>query len=94
MARAFRVALGAFGVALAGLVLPAAFLSLSSIEPWTTVAMCSAAVAWAAVVALRRLATELGSRTLLGSAVYVAWAIATLGIGGRLWWDVAREVVS
>src|SRR5437870_3657267 len=30
VARAFAIALGAFGVALAGLILPAAFLSLSS----------------------------------------------------------------
>lgn len=94
MARAFGIALGAFGVALAGLVLPAAFLSLSSIEPWTTLAMCTAAVGAAAVMALRRLASELGSRTWLAKAVYVAWAVATLGIGGRLWWDVAREVLS
>ncbi len=94
MASAFAVALGAFGVALAGLVLPAAFLSLSSVEPATTFAACTLAIGTAALLAVKRLAGELGSKTWAARAVYAAWAVATLGIGGRLWWDVAREVLS
>jgi len=94
MARAFAVALGAFGVALAGFVLPAAFVSLSSVQAWATPAVCTAAIAAAAVLAIRRLAAELAPKTLMARAVYAVWAVATLGIGFRLWWDVAREVLS
>lgn len=45
MARAFGTALGAFGVALAGLILPAAFAALSSVSPGTAIAASTAAIA-------------------------------------------------
>jgi hypothetical protein len=98
VARAFRIALGAFGVALAGLVLPAAFLSLSSLSPLTTVAAVTAALAAAGLLALRRLATELTddtgvTRSLTSQLVFVTWSIATLGIVGRLWVDLAQQVL-
>src|SRR5512140_2328787 len=57
--RAFGVALGAFGLALAGLLLPAAFLSLSSVSVATTLTATSGTVAIAGYLGLRRLATEL-----------------------------------
>ncbi|HEU0032739.1 MAG TPA: hypothetical protein VFQ53_19040 [Kofleriaceae bacterium] len=92
--RALVVALAAFGCALAGLVLPAAFLSLSSTGSLTTVVVCSAALGTAAIVAMFRLSSELGTRTLTAWFVFVGWAIATLVIAGRLWWDFAAEVLS
>ena len=96
--RAFATALGAFGIALAGLLLPAAFLSLSSIEPQTTFAVATAALGGAAVLALRRLARELSTDSIkpswTASAVYLVWAGATLGIAASLWWDLSREVMS
>jgi hypothetical protein len=100
--RAFGVALGAFGIALAGLILPAAFVSLSSVSPGTTIAVATAAIAAAGLLGLRRLASELragggagGPWSSLGSsAVFVIWAGAIATIAGRLWWDLAVEVVS
>jgi len=105
--RAFGVALGAFGIALAGLLLPAAFLALSSVETVMTFAAASAAVAAAAFFGLRRLAHELVSSTaeafpgaatikpsLTASTVFFVWSAATIGIAGRLWWDLASEVLS
>ena len=95
--RGFGVALGAFGVVLAGLVLPATFLSLSSIAPMTTVVVTTVALAGAAVLALRRLSGELFSgltRSFATTLVFGVWSVATLGIAGRLWWDFASEVVS
>ncbi len=94
MARAFGIALRAFGVALCGLILPVAFVSLSAIDPTTAVAACSAAIATAALCALSRLARELAPKTVIAQLVYIAWAVATLGIAARLWWDVAAEVLS
>jgi hypothetical protein len=94
VARAFVIALGAFGLALAGLVLPAAFLSLSSVTAVTSIAVCSCALAGAGALALWRLHGELAAKTLAGSVVFGIWAIATFGIAGRLWWDLASEVVS
>lgn len=94
VAGALVVGLGAFGIALAGLVLPAAFLSLSSISPVTTVAMTSLALGGAAVLGLTRLARELGTRSAAASTIFAVWAVATLGIAGRLWWDLAAEVLS
>ncbi|MBA3393630.1 MAG: hypothetical protein H0T89_13355 [Deltaproteobacteria bacterium] len=96
VARAFALALGAFGLALAGLVLPAAFLSLSSVSAVTTIAVVTAALGGAAVLALRRLATELATpdSSLTSSVIFIVWAAATLGIAGRLWIDLAREVMS
>jgi|GEM_PF-2173764 len=98
MARSLRVSLGAFGIALAGLILPAAFLSLSSIENMTTVGVVTVALAGAAVLALVRLAVELGrekpTTSLLRLFVFGAWTIATIGIAARLWWSFAMEVVS
>ncbi|HET7501391.1 MAG TPA: hypothetical protein VFK02_10325, partial [Kofleriaceae bacterium] len=32
--------------------------------------------------------------SLTGGVVFLVWAIATLAIAGRLWWDLAVEVVS
>ena len=92
--KAFGVALGAFGIALAGLILPAAFLALSSVSATTTIVAASAAIAGAGYLGFRRLAGELGVRAPLGTAVFAVWAIATMGIAGRLWWDLAVEVVS
>jgi len=100
--RAFGVALGAFGIALAGLILPAAFASLSSLAPQTTIAVTSAAIAAAGGLGLRRLASELRAGagearltpSLAGSAVFLIWAAAIATIAGRLWWDLAVEVVS
>jgi hypothetical protein len=96
--RAFGVALAAFGIALAGLLLPAAFLALSSVARDTAVVVATAAVGAAALLGLRRLATELATdsiRPSIGaSSVFVIWACATLGIAGRLWWDLARQVTS
>jgi len=99
--RAFGVALGAFGVALAGLILPVAFAAASSVASSTTVVATTSAVAGAGYLGLRRLAAELKTgRTstpgaaLAGSAVFAIWAIATATIAGRLWWDLAVEVAS
>ena len=100
--RAFGVALGAFGIALAGLILPAAFAALSSLAPSTAIAVSSAAIAAAGGLALRRLASELRTGaseaglapSLAGGAVFLIWAAAVATIAGRLWWDLAVEVVS
>lgn len=96
VARAFVLALAAFGVALAGLVLPAAFLSLSSLSPATTIAVATGALAGAGLLALRRLARELavGDGSVLASLVFLVWSAATAGIAGRLWLDLAAEVTS
>ena len=93
VARALAAALAAFGIALAGVVLPAAFLSLSSTTDGTTIAVCGGALAGAALLALRRLSDELATRTPLGRVLFGVWAIATLGVAGRLWWDLALEVM-
>jgi hypothetical protein len=92
--RSLGVALCAFGVALAGLVLPALFLSLSSVSGMTTFVVCSCALAAAGVLAMVRLAMELAPRTFMGGFVCFMWAAATLGIAGRLWGDLAWEVLS
>ena len=99
--RAFGVALGAFGVALAGLLLPAAFIAASSVTAGTTIAAASGAIEIAGYLGLRRLATELrpageiaGTAALASSVVFLVWAAATVAIAGRLWWDLAVEVVS
>jgi hypothetical protein len=94
VARALGIGLGAFGIALAGLVMPAAFLSLSSISAVTTAVVTSLALAGAALLGLRRLARELGTRSAAASAIFAVWAFATLGIAGRLWWNLAAEVMS
>jgi hypothetical protein len=94
-ARAFGVALGAFGIALAGLILPAAFLAMSSVSAMTTIVATTGALAGAAHLGLRRLARELDvGATVVGVLVFVTWSVATAGIAGRLWWDLAVEVVS
>ena len=96
--RAFGIALGAFGVALAGLLLPAAFLSLSSVAPSTTFIVATAALGGAGLLAMRRLARELDPKamrpSLTSGVVFLVWSTATLGIAGRLWWDLAAEVMS
>ncbi|MCE9577821.1 MAG: hypothetical protein K8W52_32100 [Deltaproteobacteria bacterium] len=98
VARAFATALGAFGVALAGLILPAAFLALSSVEPRTAMIVASGAVGAAALLGLRRLAIELAPDPLTprigGSVVFLIWTAATLGIAARLWLDFAVEVLA
>ncbi len=100
MVRAFGVALGAFGIALAGLILPAAFAALSSVSSGTAIAASSAAIAAAGLLGLRRLARELAAgrpgaaRPLTGAVVFLIWATSTGAIAGRLWWDLAVEVVS
>ena len=92
--RAVVVGLGAFGIALAGLVMPAVFLSLSSVTQATTVAVSSLALGGAALLGCRRLAMELAPRSLAAFTVIGVWALATLGIAGRLWWNLAAEVLS
>jgi hypothetical protein len=100
--RAFGVALGAFGVALAGLILPVAFAAASSVGSSTTIAATTGAIAGAGYLGLRRLARELeagrvavtSGGSLAGRAVFAVWAIATATIAGRLWWDLAVEVAS
>jgi hypothetical protein len=94
VARALGLALGAFGIALAGLVLPAAFLSLTSVSALTTSIVCSCALGGAALLAMKRLADELATTTLAASVVMFVWSAATLGIAGRLWWNLASEVAS
>jgi hypothetical protein len=97
MVRAFGVAIGAFGVALAGLLLPVAFLSLSAVEGSTTFLVASAAIAGAGFFGLRRLKYEMNAARVLsfsGEIVFAIWACATVGIAGRMWWDLAREVLS
>lgn len=92
VARAIGVALGAFGIALAGLTLPAAFLSLSSIAPETTIVICSVALGGAAYLAARRLSRELRTRALVAKFAFLIWALATFGVAARLWWNLAMEV--
>jgi hypothetical protein len=94
--KALVTALGAFGIALVGLVLPAAFLSLSSVAIGTTVVITTGALAVAGILGLRRLAGELGLgwNRMLASCVYGMWSLAVLGIAARLWTDFAMEVIS
>jgi hypothetical protein len=94
--RAFGVAIGAFGIALAGLLLPVAFLALSSVSGTTTLVVTSAAIGGAGFIGFRRLAHELRSvraASFAGEVVFVIWSLATCGIAGRMWWDLAKEVV-
>lgn len=93
VARALGASFGAFGLALAGLVLPALFLSLSSTSNLTTAVVCSVVLGGAAVIAMMRLLTELAPKTFFGGVVCFVWAAATLGIAGRLWLDLTREVL-
>lgn len=97
--RAFGIALGAFGLALAGLILPAAFIALSSVAVTTTLGAATIAVAAAGLLGLRRLLAELraaspAARSPLTGLVFAVWALATVSIAGRLWWELAVEVVS
>lgn len=103
--RAFGVAFAAFGVALAGLILPAAFLAASSVSPVTTYVVATAALGVAGLLALARLARELqvthdrdelapAERRLAATLVFVVWAVATVGIAGRLWLDFVQELAS
>lgn len=92
--RALATALGAFGVALAGLILPVAFAAASSAAAMTTTAVTSAALAAAAGLGIARLFGELRVRSLTALAVFALWAVATTAIAGRLWWRLALEVVS
>jgi hypothetical protein len=95
--RAFGVAIGAFGVALAGMLLPVAFLSLSAVAGSTTFFVASAAIAGAGLLGLRRLKQEMHAARPLsfsGEIVFWIWACATAGIAGRMWWDLAKEVLS
>lgn len=93
-ARAFGAGFAAFGVVLAGLLLPAVFLAASSVSPVTAYAVASAALAAAGLLALLRLARELATpdRPVLASVVFFVWAAATAGIAGRLWLDLVQEV--
>ena len=92
--RAFGVAFAAFGVALAGLILPAAFLSASSVSQTTTFVVTTAALAVAGMLALKRLSSELDSPQsgLGGTLVFFVWAASTAGIAGRLWIDLLQEL--
>jgi hypothetical protein len=93
--RAFGVGLAAFGVVLAGLILPVAFLAASSVAPATTFVVASVALGGAALLAFVRLARELATddRALMPSIVFFVWAAATAGIAGRLWIDLVQEVM-
>jgi len=92
--RAFGIAFAAFGVALAGLILPAAFLAASSISPTTTYVVTTAALGVAGMLALLRLSRELAypERGLGASLVFFVWAASTAGIAGRLWIDLLQEL--
>lgn len=92
--RALLVGLGAFGIALAGLVVPAAFLSLSSVSSGTAIGFTSAALGAAALIGFRRLSRELQMQSPAAIFVFGAWAVATLGIAARLWWNLSAEVMS
>jgi hypothetical protein len=94
VARAVAMALAAFGIALAGLLLPTAFLSLSAVSPWTSVYVVSAALGTAALIALVRLGSELNVRGVAARGVLIIWAVSTVGVAGRLWFDVVVEVMS
>jgi len=90
---AFATSFAAFGVALAGLLLPTAFLSLSSISQTTTFVVTTGALGVAGVLGMRRLARELApERPFLANVVFVIWAIATIGIASRLWFDLVQEL--
>lgn len=91
VARAIGVALCAFGIALAGLVLPAAFLSLSSASPIASTFACTTALGAAALLAVTRLTRELELRTIGARILFAVWAIALLGISARLWWTLGLE---
>ncbi len=92
--RAFGVAFAAFGIALAGLILPAAFLVASSTSPTTTYVVATGVLGIAGILALVRLSRELASpdRGLMASLVYFVWAASTAGIAGRLWIDLVQEL--
>lgn len=99
VAHALVTALGAFGIALAGLLLPAAFLSLSSLSVDTTIAVTSSALVAAGAIGLRRLGRALVSPAQLRMAagaglMFAAWALATLGIAARLWVNLVLEVAA
>jgi hypothetical protein len=97
MVRALATALAAFGVALAGLLLPAMFLAWSSVEPITTVVIASAALVIAASLAAVRFSSELAvgrARSMARGAVFAGWAVATVGIAAKLWWSFASGVAS
>ena len=94
VARAFGIAFSAFGVALAGLLLPAAFLAASSTSEQTTYAVATAALGAAGLLSLFRLAYELrpAERSVAASCYFVIWAVSTAGIAGRLWIDLLQEL--
>lgn len=94
VARAFGHAFAAFGIVLAGLLLPAVFLAASSIEPITTYVVTTAVLGCAGLLALVRLSRELAQPdgSLLASCVFFVWASATAGIAGRLWIDLVQEL--
>ena len=91
--RAFAISFAAFGVALAGLLLPAAFLSMSSTSQTTTFVVTTGALGIAGVLGMRRLSRELSpDRSFFAHAVFVIWALATIGIASRLWFDLVQEL--
>jgi hypothetical protein len=94
VARALAMALAAFGITLAGLLLPAAFLSLSSVSHATSVFVMTGALGTAALIGLVRLGSELGLRGLGARGVLVLWAVSTVGVAGRLWLDVVMGVLA
>ena len=97
-ARAIAIALGAFGIALAGFVLPAAFLALTTTSNSTTPIIATAALGGAGLVALRRLGRELHTAaappasTIAPRVVFAVWSIATMVIAARLWLEFTQEV--
>ncbi|MGE0869492.1 MAG: hypothetical protein AB7P03_13075 [Kofleriaceae bacterium] len=96
--RAFGAALGAFGVALVGLILPAAFLSLSSSSRTTTFVAASAALGSAAILGCWRLERELAAgapaKPMVSRLVFWVWAAATIGIAQGFWRELVTEVMS
>jgi hypothetical protein len=93
--RAFGVAFAAFGITLAGLLLPTTFLAASSTSEETSYAVASAALAAAGILGLARLARELkgAEPRISASVVFGIRAIATGGIAGRLWFDLVQELL-
>ena len=94
VARAFGIAFAAFGIAIAGLILPAAFLAASSTSPTTTYVVATAVLGVAGMLALVRLSRELASpdRGLASSVIFFLWAASTAGVAGRLWIDLVQEL--
>lgn len=94
VARAFGIAFAAFGIAIAGLILPAAFLAASSTSPTTTYVVATAVLGIAGMLSLVRLSRELAApdKGIASSVIFFLWAASTAGVAGRLWIDLVQEL--